>query len=132
MHQEPLSLNDLFSDDPDHGIPCVSSLDVHSIWKNGGSDLNIIIAKPLEIDERSRERLMKKIENYLNFLNSAEYAAEFGAPTIQNTRVVISLHPDMNPAVEATLMHCVSWVQSRNASLEVQYLDRELRPPKPN
>lgn len=130
MLQEVPNLEVLLADDPDHGIPCVSSLDVHSVWKEGGSDLHVIVAKPLEIDERSRERLMKKIENYLHFINSTEYLKQCGAPNPQNTRVVVSLHLDMNPAVEATLLHCATWIQSNNASLKVQYLDRDLRPPE--
>jgi hypothetical protein len=123
------SASDLLADEPDHGIPCVTSLDVHSVWKHGGSDLHIIIAKPLEIDERTRERLMAKLENYLNFINTPEYAAQCGHPTPENTRVVVSLHPDMNPAVEATLIHCVAWIKSNNATLKVQHLDSELNPP---
>jgi hypothetical protein len=122
----------LLEDDPEHGIPCVTALDVHSVWKHGGSDLHMIIAKPLEVDDRSRERLMAKLESYLNFVNSTEYASQCGAPTRQTTRLVVSLHPDMSPVVEATLLRCNAWIESNNASLKVQYLDSELRPPDPH
>ncbi len=129
MSSAASQVSDLLADDPDHGIPCVTSLDVHSVWKHGGSDLHVIIAKPLAMDDRSRERLMAKLENYLNFVNSPEYAAQCGFPNPQTTRVVFSLHPDMNPAVAATLLHCTSWVESNNASLKVQHLDADLNPP---
>ena len=125
-------LTEMLQDDPTHGIPCVTSLDVHSIWKEGGSDLHVIIAKPLEADDRSRGRLMAKIENYLIFVNGAEYTAQCGTPTPENTKIVVSLHPAMSPFVEATLNHCTTWVESNNASLKVQYLDSELRPPQPH
>ena len=125
-------LADMLEDDPNHGIPCVTALDVQSVWKHGGSDLHVVIAKPLEADDRSRERLMAKVENYLNFINGPDYAAQCGAPDPQNTRLVVSLHPEMNPVVEAALIHCTSWIESNNASLKVQYLDSELRPPEPH
>ena len=125
-------LAEMLEDDPDHGIPCVTSLDVHSVWKQGGSDLHVIIAKPLEADDRSRERLMAKVENYLNFINGPEYFAQCGAPDPRTTRLVLSLHPEMNSVVEATLIHCTGWIESNNASLKVQYLDSDLRPPEPH
>lgn len=124
--------SEMLDDDPAHGIPCVTSLDVHSIWKDGGSDLHVIIAKPLEADDRSRERLMAKLENYLNFVNSPEYASACGSPDRKTTRIVVSLHPAMSPVVEATLNYCTAWIESNNASLKVQYLDSDLRPPEPH
>lgn len=132
MTSDRSQLAKLLTDDPEHGIPFVTSLDVHSIWPQGGSDLRVIIAKPLDSDDRSRERLMAKLENYLNFVNSPEYVAQCGTPEPKTTRLVVSLHPEINPIIEATLNYCTAWIESNNAGLKVQYLDSELCSPQPN
>lgn len=119
----------MFADDPHHPIPYVNAIDVHCIWRDGGSDLNIVIAQPLAIDAHSRERLMRKIETYLNFIGSAEYEQQCGKPTTERTKIVVNLHPDMDVRVEEALKLCVPWVESRNAKLVVQHLGPDLKPP---
>jgi hypothetical protein len=60
-------------DDPSHPIPSLTALDVQAIKKGGGSDLLIIIASPLQADERSQRRLLDKMEIYLKFLKTPEF-----------------------------------------------------------
>jgi len=124
-HQSP---NAVLADDPTHPIPFVNSLDVQAVWKEGGSDLGIVIASPLAADDRSRERLMSKIEAYLRFIASDEFRLQCGEPNPTSTRIVVYLHPDMDPRVEQVLNLCKSWVQSNQASLLVQFLGPDLTP----
>jgi hypothetical protein len=120
---------DLLSDDPGHPIPSVSSLDVLAVWDDGTSHLCIVIASPLVIDARSRERLMAKLTNYLNFVASEEYRLQYGEPSLERTWIEVDLHPDMDVRVEETLRLCKEWINSYGASLLVRRLNRDLSPP---
>jgi len=114
---------DLLADDPEHPIPRLAVIDVHAVWKTGGSDLGLVIASPLRDDERSRQRLLRKIENYLNFVVSSEYAAEFGNPLPTNTAIVIKIHPDSDSEIVVILERLRGWVEGNGASLRVEPLD---------
>jgi hypothetical protein len=123
-------VDDLFSDYANHPIPSVSSLDVHAVWEDGTSHLHVVIASPLRIDDRSRERLMTKLMNYLNFVASAEFRLQHGEPSLERTWIVVDLHPDMDVRGGETLRLCEEWINSYGASLKIQYLNRDLSPPQ--
>jgi hypothetical protein len=80
-------------DDASHPIPSLTSLDVHAIKKGGGSDLAIIVASPLQSDERSQRRLLDKIEIYLRFLKTPEYESSCGVAAPDNTSIIIREPP---------------------------------------
>ena len=111
---------DIFTDDESHPIPFLEFLDVYAVNKGGGADLVVIIATPLQSDERSQRRLLKKIENYLSYINSEEFLAEAGPPTVENTRIVVKMHPDSEPSINELLDHCVNWVIANNATIIVK------------
>jgi hypothetical protein len=55
------------------------------VKKGGGSDLAVVVAGPLQADQRSVDRLTKKLEMYLRFISSSEFRKESGATTVDNT-----------------------------------------------
>jgi hypothetical protein len=110
-------------DDPTHPIPSVTALDVHAIKRGGGSDLVIIVASPLQADERSQRRLLDKIEIYLNFLKTEEYQREYGSPTPESTTIVVRLHPGSDPVILDLLERCKPWVHKGHAALAVTSLE---------
>ena len=55
-------------DNPDHPIPSLTNIEVLAGLKSGGAELQIIIAKPLQSDDYSLNRLLDKIEGYLNYV----------------------------------------------------------------
>jgi hypothetical protein len=110
-------------DDPTHPIPSVTALDVQTIKHGGGSDLAIIVASPLQSDERSQRRLLDKIEIYLKFLQTSEYQSGSGIATPENTRIVVRLHPDSDPAILDLLERCKPWVTKGQATLVVTPLE---------
>ena len=112
----------LFEDDDEHPIPCIACLDIFVVKKGGGAKLIVVIASPLKADERSVQRLMKKLLNYLIFINSEEFTAEAGIPTKENTEVEVKLHPDSDPEIFELLNRCVDWVEDNKASLSVNTL----------
>ena len=80
-------------DDPSHPIPSLTSLDIQAIKIGGGSDLVIVVASPLEADERSQRRLLSKIEIYLGFLATPEFQSTSGVATPECTSIIVQLHP---------------------------------------
>jgi hypothetical protein len=106
-------------DDPHHPIPSTTALDVHGIRKGGGSDLIIIVAAPLGGDERSQQRLLAKIENYLRYIRSPEYLQECGPPGRDRTCIVVRLHPESDPLILDLLQRCEPWVATNLSDLKV-------------
>jgi len=107
---------------PEHPIPRLDVIDVHGVRKTGGSDLVIVIASPLRMDELSQSRLLKKIENYLNFIASNEYSVQYGAPTPNNTAVVVHVNSKSDEGIFKLLENCRPWVNDNHASLQVEPL----------
>lgn len=78
-----MKVNDYFEFDDEHPIPNLDVVDINTVKTNGGSDLFVIVATPLADDPRSLKRLLRKIERYLEFLNSEEFLAQSGPPQQQ-------------------------------------------------
>ncbi len=110
-------------DDPSHPIPGLNALDIHTVKIAGGSDLTIVIASPLQSDERSLRRLRSKIQNYLGFLSTPEFQATSGVATPENTSIFVQIHPASHESIFEFLDRCKPWVLSYNASLQVKLLE---------
>ena len=110
-------------DDPSHPIPSVTALDVQAVKIGGGSDLVIVVASPLQSDERSQGRLLNKIELYIGFLSTPEFQAISGTATTQNTSIIVHIHPASDNAIFELIERCKPWVLSNNASLQVKLLE---------
>lgn len=107
------------ADDPEHPIPYLDRLDVWAVKEAGGATLAIIVATPLQDDRRSLERLMRKFDNYLGFINSAEFRERCGKPDPSNTEVEVVIHPASSTAAFALLDRCRPWVEEQHARLVV-------------
>jgi hypothetical protein len=114
---EPLDPSPL---DDTHPIPNLQVIDIHAVKKGGGSDLVVIVASPLQSDARSVFRLMRKLDGYLQEINSDGYRNECGAPGLGATSIIVRLHPRSDPAIEKVLAAAASWVEAQNASLRVE------------
>jgi hypothetical protein len=110
---------DLYALDQDHPIPNLNVVDVNTVKKGGGSDLFIVIASPLAGDHRSLKRLLRKVERYLEFLNSKSFQSASGVASPDNTRIVVRLHPASDPAAFELLERNKQWVLNNNATLIV-------------
>jgi len=111
--------DDLFAYDDQHPIPDLEVVDVYTVKKGGGAELNIVIASPLEDDDRSLERLLMKIERYLGFARSPEFAAECGVATVANTKIVVCIHAGSAPIAFKLLEKCKPWTLDNDVTLEV-------------
>lgn len=110
---------DLFAYDEEHPIPNLEVVDINVVKKGGGSDLIIIIASPLEDDDRSLERLLMKIERYLGFAKSSRFVEESGVATVENTKIQVCIHPDSSPIAFELLERCKPWTLDNDVVLEV-------------
>lgn len=106
-------------DDPDHPIPSLTHIEVCAIKKGGGSNLAIVVAKPLLSDEYSLTRLLEKIAGYLGHVHSDEHVAEAGKPNPQNTAISVHIHPDSSAEAFELLARSRDWVISNGVTLEV-------------
>jgi len=111
-----------YNPDPSHPIPDVSTCDVRGVRKGGGADLFIVIALPMQSDERSQHRLMRKMENYLGYIRSDSFRDECGAPSPETTRIIVKIHEQSSPPIFDLIQQCNSWVADNNASLLVEPL----------
>jgi len=110
-------------DDADHPIPSLTHLDICGIREGGGADLVIIIAKPLQSDEYSLNRLLDKIEAYLGYIRSKAFEDEAGEPDPSNTAIIVRIHPDSCREAFRLLEKSKEWVQANDATLRVTLLD---------
>lgn len=112
------------ADDLSHPIPSLNSIEVMTITEFGGAELLIVIADKMDASERSQSRLLQKIQNYLGFINSREYAVQCGvAPTIKNTLIKIMINKKSSGELAGLFNRCIPWVRDQNAELELQLID---------
>ena len=109
--------------DDAHPIPNLEVIDIHATKKGGGSDLVVIVASPLRADARSMFRLARKLDVYLQEINTDAYRQECGEAKPDTTSIIVRLHPDSDPAIGEVLRAAVGWAERRNASLQVKNLD---------
>jgi hypothetical protein len=107
-------------DDPGHPIPYLRVIDVATYRQGGGACLDVVVASPLQADERSQTRLLDKLEGYLHHLQSDEFRRDAGGPpTLENTTIAVQLHPDSAPETRELLIRCEAWVADHHARLQV-------------
>jgi hypothetical protein len=113
----------MFADDESHPIPSVDNLDIVAQRRDGGARLVVIIASPLGADERSQRRLMMKLETYLGFILSPEFAQEFGPPDPEKVDIVVRIDSRSEPAVFDLLRRCEPWTLDNRTTLLVERVD---------
>lgn len=111
---------DLYSDDPTHPIPSVTTLDTHELFDCGSSELSIMINGPLAADDRSQRRMIQKIDNYLALIESEDFQEQSGAPSPERTRILVNIPYDSDPRIFVLLDRCQEWALSAGASLVVE------------
>jgi predicted RNA binding protein YcfA (HicA-like mRNA interferase family) len=112
-----MSNDEIYAKDDQHPIPDVEVCDIEAEMKNGGADLVIVIASPMQNDQRSRMRLIKKIENYLGYIRSATFTSHYKAATPATTTVTVRYHPGTEMGIQKLLKECHGWVEDNGAKL---------------
>ena len=121
-HNNAIDIADL----PNHPIPALNGLDIVAVKNEGGADLVVIIADPLDGGEFSQNRLLIKLQNYFGFINSSAYQLQASVkPNPSNTKVVVKIHPQSSNVYVDLLNRCKPWAIENNCSLEMQVLATE-------
>jgi hypothetical protein len=110
----------LYGDDTGHVIPFLESLDVLAELKGGGARLHIIAAAPIGGDVRTQKRLIRKIENYLRYINSDHFEANYSPASRTNTTIELDIKQNSAPEIHDLLERCRDWVDEHNAKLIVR------------
>jgi hypothetical protein len=108
---------DMFAKDDGHPIPDLDVVDVHGELKDGGHDLVIVIASPLQADHRSQLRLREKVSRYLGFL-----AGLGDMPAGASKRIIVKIHRGSAPDVFELLERCRPWAEDNHVLFEVSKL----------
>lgn len=103
--------------DNGHPIPNLGVVDINTVKKGGGSDLFIVVAEPLPGDRRSLDRLLRKVELYLEFINTDDFRRESGVASVENTNIIVKLHPNSDSKAFELLEKNKQWVSNNNATL---------------
>jgi hypothetical protein len=112
----------LMQDDQNHPLPRVDEIDLYGVRKNGGAELAIVIASPLDGNEYSQKRLLAKLNLYINFIASDEFKAEAGPANLENTTVAVHIHPNSATEIFELLERCKPWLEENSATLRVEAL----------
>jgi hypothetical protein len=66
-------------------------IDLIGARPDGGLDLILVCSSPLDESEPTRNTLVRKLRNYCLFVMSDEFAEEFGTPSEERVRIVLSV-----------------------------------------
>jgi hypothetical protein len=99
---------DPLADDFTHPIRQVDVIDVVVNIRGGGSRYGLTIASPLAGDERSRQRLLRKIEAYIG---------DFLSP--DKCKILVGIHPASDAAIFSMLDECRPWLLDNGIDLAV-------------
>lgn len=113
----------MFADDESHPIPSVENLDMVAQRRTGGARLVLMIGGPLDAGERSLRRLMMKLENYLGFILSPQFAQEFGPPDPETVDILVRIDSRSDPAVFDLLRRCEPWTLDNKTTLVVETVE---------
>ncbi len=100
-----------YGDDVSHPIPRVGSIDVETKLNGGGAYYGLVIASPLAGDQHSQNRLLQKLQNYIDDFYSPRFFSTFGKPNPEKCRIYVSIHPDSDVLIFELLEKCRSWVE---------------------
>jgi hypothetical protein len=108
----------------DSPIENTNTIDTVVRLKGGGAYYGLVIVKPLAGDEISQNRLLTKIEKYIQDFYSEKSLELSGRPTIENSRIFVRIHPASDPVIFKLLERCREWVESHHIEFKV---DTDLR-----
>jgi hypothetical protein len=105
-----------------HPIPSelIDRIDVVSVTKSGEVQLSIISAGYLDDSPYTEERIIEKINTYLEFINSNDFKEEFGNPSVDKTSIILKCRQKPHDRVLDLIHEIQEQVKTYNASLSVE------------
>lgn len=105
-----------------HGAPIqnLDSIDIIGARNEGGADLTIVVSSALNASPEHQKLLLDKLEGYLGYVNTPDFAAEFGIPSPDRVCIVLACYHSPDPVILRLIEKCSAWAQKNNASLRVE------------
>lgn len=116
-------------EDPTHPVPYPGKVDVLVETQEGEVHYGLVIAAPLRADERSQQRLLQKLEDYISDRRSDASLQKYGQPTPDNTHLLIAIHPDSDRVIFELIEKCRPWLEGHGFSFKVR-AERKLVEPQ--
>ena len=113
------AVEDLFEDDAEHPIPLVSRIDTMVTTLEKTCYYGLAIASPLGGDSRSRERLLRKLRNYISDRHSSWALKECGPPSATNTKLTVLVHPGSDTSILELLEGSRSMIEDSGFRFEI-------------
>jgi hypothetical protein len=91
--------DEVFGDDTSHPIPFLGRIDTLVETADGARSYGLIIASPMSSDDRSLQRLRRKLRDYIIDRHSADVLSKSGPATAANTKLTVLIHPGSDISV---------------------------------
>lgn len=104
----------------DAPIQNLDSIDLIGARRDGGADLMIVVSSFLSASAEHQKLLLDKLQNYLSYLNSPEFATELGPPSPESACIVLAFYHPPDPVILQLLEKCKGWLKQNNADLRME------------
>lgn len=101
-------------------ITDLDSIDLFGVRKDGGADLVIVSAGPLDDDPQTQTLLLDKIEAYLGYINSIAFHEECPLANADNTHIILRLDEAPSPRLSQFMEQIGPWTAEYNAQFSVE------------
>ena len=101
----------------------LNSIDILAKRNDGGVELYIVSTGGMDDSAKTQTTLMDKIQNYLRYISSNEFADEFGKLEPEKIRIVLQIDEPLSLLYEELFKRIAPWVGSNGAhiTLEMSY-----------
>jgi hypothetical protein len=97
----------------------IGEIDIMGVRKDGGVELSIVCVRKLEGTPEMQKKLMDKIENYLNYINSKEFKSEFGNKTKEEVFIILKCEEKPDDIMFQLFEKIKPWTMENNATFLV-------------
>ena len=101
-------------------LEAIENIDIIIVKKDGRVNLGIVISGFLNNDLETQKILLKKINNYLEYINSEEFSEEFGKPSPTKTRICLFCSTEPHKEIIEIIAGIKPQVKQWNSSIEIE------------
>lgn len=99
----------------------LESFDMLARKKDNFIEVLIVITSYLDDSDETKNKIKNKVEEYLTWFNSEEFFKEFGTPSREKIKIVLSCSIKPDDTVFEFVKEMQQRVYSGNASVEIRF-----------
>jgi hypothetical protein len=111
--------DEVFGDDTSHPIPFLGRIDTLVETADGARYYGLVIASPMSGDHRSRQRLRRKLRDYIIDRHSTEVLDKSGPTSTANTKLTVLIHPGSDVSIFEVLAQARPALEEAGFAFEV-------------